>query len=598
MVSQAREVSTPWVDVDLSSISIRPSSNHLVEPGQAPGQASEKFSPDDGSSIGLLRSMNDWRGWKNSTNPAKTAEEALLQEETTRARGWAAILFILPTTSFTFLPWLEGRNDIKIIYGLACLFYILPAIFVFFRISNPKNYTAKMFRVWGYTAALASGVTGYCLGLFSPTPLIATLGISFFGLGKDVRHAVLIPALAISVYFVQCVLVVMNVIPDYGLFNSGTQQPGLLFFFTFMVPIVLMCTLWMARLSRQALERAVESAAEAHKLVVQREAQLQEAELELEHALIAGAGIAGRYTGRLAGRYEIGVVIGRGGMGEVYSAKAIDTKEECAVKLLRDDVVYDDATYQRFLREGEIGESLKVPNVIRIYDVGRLADGAPFIAMELLHGEDLSAILRRERILRIDQAVDLGFQVARGMSAAHQQGIVHRDLKPQNLFYHREAPDLPMVWKILDFGVSRKSDAVNTLTHGEIVGTPAYMSPEQARGETVDHRSDIYSLGSVLYRALTGRQPFSGKSTMFAVVFQVPLRPSQFNSEISADLERVIAISMSKDPAARFQSANEMGLAIIEAAENRLSDEIREHADELIEAAPWGSNLGDPTIHG
>ena len=233
-----------------------------------------------------------------------------------------------------------------------------------------------MFRVWGYTAAVASGVTGYCLGLFSPTPLIATLGISFFGLGKDMRHAVLIPALAISVYFVQCVLVVMNVIPDYGLFNSGTQQPGLLFFFTFMVPIVLMCTLWMARLSRQALERAVESAAEAHKLVDQREAQLQEAELELEHALIAGAGIAGRYTGRLAGRYELGVVIGRGGMGEVYSAKAIDTKEECAVKLLRDDVVYDDATYQRFLREGEIGESLKVPNAIRIYDVGRLADGA------------------------------------------------------------------------------------------------------------------------------------------------------------------------------------------------------------------------------
>ncbi|MEE2903787.1 MAG: serine/threonine-protein kinase [Myxococcota bacterium] len=584
MVSQARDKSTPWGDVDLSSVSKRSSS--------------QPESPRASSSVGLVKTMDDWRNWRKSSDVAKTAEEVLLQEETTRARGWAAILFILPTISLAFLPWLEGRDAIKVAYGLACSFYIVPAVFIFFRIANPKNYTAQLFRVWGYTAAFASSVTGYCLGLFSPTPLIATLGISFFGLGKDVKHAIMIPAFATSIYFVQCILVVTGVVPDYGLFHSSSQQPGMLFFFTFMVPVVLVCALWMARISRRALVRAVESAAEAHELVVQREAQLQEAELELEHALIAGAGIAGRYTGRLAGRYELELVIGRGGMGEVYSAKAIDTRQECAVKLLRNDVIYDDATYQRFLREGEIGESLKVSNVIKIYDVGRLADGAPFIAMELLQGEDLSSILRRERVLRIDQAVDLGFQVARGMSAAHEQGIVHRDLKPQNLFYHQEAPDLPMVWKILDFGVSRKSDAVNTLTNGEIIGTPAYMSPEQARGETVDHRSDIYSLGSVLYRALTGRQPFSGRSTMFAVVFQVPTQPSSLNSEVSPDLERVIAISMSKDPHARFQSANEMGLAIIEAAENRLSEEIRQHADELIEAAPWGSNLGDPTLYG
>jgi len=574
----------PWVDVDLSSVSKRSSSQ--PEPLRA------------SSSVGLVKTMDDWRNWRKSSDVAKTAEEVLLQEETTRARGWAAILFILPTISLAFLPWLEGRNEVKVAYGLACIFYIVPAIFIFFRIKSPKDYTAQIFRIWGYTAAFASSVTGYCLGLFSPTPLIATLGISFFGSGRDVKHAIMIPASAISVYFLQCVLVLTGVVPDYGLFNSSSQQPGMLFFFTFMVPVVLVCALWMARISRRALVRAVASAAEAHELVVQREAQLQEAELELEHALIAGAGIAGRYTGRLAGRYELELVIGRGGMGEVYSAKAIDTQQECAVKLLRNDVIYDDATYQRFLREGEIGESLKVSNVIKIYDVGRLADGAPFIAMELLQGEDLSSILRRERLLRIDQAVDLGFQVARGMSAAHKQGIVHRDLKPQNLFYHQEAPDLPMVWKILDFGVSRTSDAVNTLTNGEIIGTPAYMSPEQARGETVDHRSDIYSLGSVLYRALTGRQPFSGRSTMFGVVFQVPTQPSLLNSEVSPDLERVIAISMSKDPNTRFQSANEMGLAIIEAAENRLSAEIRQHADELIAASPWGARLGDLTLHG
>jgi serine/threonine-protein kinase len=223
---------------------------------------------------------------------------------------------------------------------------------------------------------------------------------------------------------------------------------------------------------------------------------------------------------------------------------------------------------------------------VRVLDLGQAAGGTPFIAMELLDGQDLGWHLRRRPQMSLEEVVDLTEQVAVGLEAAHAAGIVHRDLKPQNLFLSSG------VWKILDFGVAKLRGSDGTLTKGAVVGTPGYMSPEQARGQEAETRSDLFSLGAVIYRALTGQPPFAGADlpeSLFQIVYGMPARPSALVAQLSPDVDAVLAIALAKHADDRFANPSELAQALRAAAAGRLSAALRARAGELIAKLPWGT---------
>jgi serine/threonine-protein kinase len=211
--------------------------------------------------------------------------------------------------------------------------------------------------------------------------------------------------------------------------------------------------------------------------------------------------------------------------------------------------------------------------------------------MERLHGEDLADHLRRHRRLSLQKIVQLVRDVGRGLEAARAAGIVHRDLKPRNLFY-AEVPGSPRrIWKILDFGVSKLMDGEGTQTKDVIVGTPAYMAPEQASAGEVSHLTDLYALGVIAYRALTGRPAFTGDhtaETLYQVVYQMPPRPSEV-ARLPPDVDRVLTIAMAKRPAERFATATELADALHAASRGALDADLRARAERLVLKQPWGT---------
>ena len=266
-------------------------------------------------------------------------------------------------------------------------------------------------------------------------------------------------------------------------------------------------------------------------------------------------------------------------------------RREAAVKLLHPGTLAEPIHVQRFLREAEIASRLDCPHVVRVLEVGTTASEIPFLAMERLRGSDLAAQLRRQRRLVLPATKVLVDQVAIGLEAARVAGIVHRDLKPHNVFFAEDGG--LRRWKILDFGVS-KAGGSGTLTQGHVVGTPAYMAPEQARGADVDHRADVYSLAAIIFRAITGHPVFSGKdvpSTLYDVVYRVPTRPSAL-AEGSPDVDRVLALGLAKDPRERFGFALELARWFSAAVVQGLDPDQRRRADDLIARYPWGASLG------
>lgn len=535
----------------------------------------------------------DRRQQPNST-PGEEVDSALGAEEFARARAWALCMLVLPAIASAFTPWMPGPTIIKWGFALSALSYAAAAGWVYWRIQDADRYTPGVFRFWGYFSVGMTVPLQYCLGTFSPTPLIVTLGLSFFGFGRDRRHAVIMCSTAIVAYFCLALLILTGVIPDLGILSSKGVPTVVLGFFSVMVPLVLVSGLFFSRASHSALVKAVTQATAAQRLAGQREGQLFEAERDLEAVLHAGAGGEGRYTGFWAGPYTLEAVIGRGAMGEVYGATDPTSGARAAVKVIHFAVLGNPLCRQRFLREGEIGADLNVPNVVRVFGVGQLTPEVPYIAMELLVGEDLRKMLRRDRQLRLSQCVDLCAQAAAGIDAAHRAGIVHRDVKPQNLFFHRDPSQLNAIWKVLDFGVSTLTNASGTLTQGTVVGTPAYMAPEQARAEEVDHRCDVYSLGAVLYRSLTGTAPFWGATPariLYEVEYRMPVRPSELVASLPRALDAVLGIALAKSRDDRFDSALELSEAFSEAAQQRLSPRWENQAASNLTRHPWGAQL-------
>jgi beta-lactam-binding protein with PASTA domain/tRNA A-37 threonylcarbamoyl transferase component Bud32 len=265
----------------------------------------------------------------------------------------------------------------------------------------------------------------------------------------------------------------------------------------------------------------------------------------------------------VGGRYELGDLLGRGGMAEVRGAVDRRLGRPVAVKQLRTDLATDPTFQARFRREAQSAAGLNHPTIVAVYDTGEEPDpqtgiSVPYIVMELVEGSTLRDVLRDGRKILPERALELTQGVLEALSYSHKAGIIHRDIKPANVMLTPTG-----AVKVMDFGIARAvADTSATMTQtAAVIGTAQYLSPEQARGETVDARSDIYSAGCLLYELLVGRPPFVGESPVsvaYQHVREAPVPPSQLDPVISADIDAVTLKALAKDPADRYQSAREM----------------------------------------
>ena len=263
----------------------------------------------------------------------------------------------------------------------------------------------------------------------------------------------------------------------------------------------------------------------------------------------------------LSDRYELGEILGFGGMSEVHLARDVRLHRDVAVKVLRADLARDPSFYLRFRREAQNAAALNHPSIVAVYDTGEAETPTgplPYIVMEYVDGVTLRDIVHNDGPMPPRRAIEIIADACQALNFSHQNGIIHRDVKPANIMI-----STTNAVKVMDFGIARAiADSGNSVTQtAAVIGTAQYLSPEQARGDSVDARSDVYSLGCVLYEILTGEPPFTGDSPV-AVAYQHvredPVPPSKRHEGISADLDAVVLKALAKNPDNRYQTAAEM----------------------------------------
>ncbi|MBN2802501.1 MAG: serine/threonine protein kinase [Deltaproteobacteria bacterium] len=269
----------------------------------------------------------------------------------------------------------------------------------------------------------------------------------------------------------------------------------------------------------------------------------------------------------LLGKFRLNSIISKGGMGSVYLARNIHDGNRYAVKILRSDLTFDPKIRERFLVEYRAASALSHPSIIQTYDVGETSTGELFLIMEYVDGPPLRRLLKRAKPLPVEQSIMISAAIAEGLQVAHKQGIIHRDLKPENILVPRNSNE--SLIKISDFGIARILDTPNITTTHHVLGTPSYMSPEQAMGTAIDQTTDIYSLGIIMYELFSGKLPFTGETPQDLLTRHIKSTPVTLkdlpNTEHICDkLENIVMKCLKKYPDNRPQDMAEIIIGLEE----------------------------------
>ncbi|HEX3760473.1 MAG TPA: serine/threonine-protein kinase [Kofleriaceae bacterium] len=512
-----------------------------------------------------------------TTATASAPLEALERDEIRRTRWFCYVAFVISTVGGSSLGWLHGDPTAMAIMLGSIAVSATATAFMIYRTRDPVQFRRPSTGLGWVAIAIGACTAIPFFGAFSPAPVVLVLGIYFTSLGKSPRMAFVLYVVAAGVQGVVSLLAITGLTRDTGLVQAGYLDLRQQLIIQGLVQFVFAVTLVIGRLSRRAQRLAIEELEREVRVSAHREALLIEAREQLERALRPGQG---RFTGQQIGGYLLGSVLGRGAMGEVYEASG--PAGPVAIKLLSQASLGNANHVMRFFRELRTAAAIESPNVVKVLEVGE--HPLPYLVMERLEGRTLSDVLRSRRAMPVADVIDLVDQVGAGITAAAAAGVVHRDLKPQNVFRDGET------WKVLDFGVARAADHGDTLTDGQVVGTPSYMAPEQASGGAVDHLTDLYALAAIAYRALTGHAPHASgdlAETLYRVVHTSPRRPSDLAPLLPHEVDLVLAIGLAKRPADRFRSADELAGALADALRGQLAPAVRDHGLGLVRVGGW-----------
>ncbi|HEX4416958.1 MAG TPA: protein kinase [Kofleriaceae bacterium] len=524
----------------------------------------------------------DPSGRQAAVPPAGTAADALRAEEIERTRLFIRMGWPLSAVAAASVLVIDAPPVLAALFIAGMVLGMVVSAGYHRAFADPRNYTERALMTLAVICVINGQLAVVMYGAFTASPLMIVIGIHFVARTEAERVARWIFATAVISYAAIAIAITSGAVADPGVFASdrpvsrATLATGACF-------VLAACWLayYTARQFRHASLAAIEDLQRATRVASQREALMAELRVDLERALLAGPG---RHTDQVIGRFQLGPVIGRGAMGEVYAATdlAAAPAAPAAIKLLRRELAADPEQRARFARELRAGRAIASPHVARVLD-GSADAALPFLAMERLHGHTLAELLRREPRLDAPALLALCRQVAAGLDAAAAAGVVHRDVKPHNLWFGDDG-----AWKVLDFGVALIAGDPAADERG-VIGTPHYMAPEQAQRRRADPRSDLHALGAVVYRCATGRQPFDAAdpaALLYAVVHRMPVRPGAL-AELPADVDRWCAIALAKPPADRFATGAAMADALAAALAGELDDALRARGDDAIRARPW-----------
>jgi serine/threonine-protein kinase len=512
--------------------------------------------------------------------------QAMRSEERGRLRVTAQVLLGMACLGLILAPVMGGDPVAKKVF-VGGLTVAVLTMSLLLRSSYVAEYNADLIGLGCVSLVLTYWCTLYFIGSASQAAMTGSLGLYIFCLGSSTRWAIVVYAATAIPHASLALAIAYGLVEDRGLVRVGGLPVNDQLALHSCVQAVYAIALLAGRRSRTKLESAFGELEAAARSIAQRDALLNEAKRALERVVHARG--EGRFTEQVVGSFRLGTVIGRGSMGEVYEAVHVENDQPAAVKVLHGNMASDADSVSRLAREAKAAASFDSPHVVRVLEVSEEGASVPYLAMERLRGEDLASILRREQRLSTDELVELAYQVGSGLDAARNVGVIHRDIKPQNLFLARRVDALHQ-WKILDFGVSKVIGHA-TLTQNQLVGTPEYMAPEQASGEPLDHRADLYSLAAVIYRCVASRAPFMESSLavlLQKVINRMPTRPGSA-ARVPAEVEAFLAIGLAKAPADRFESGAELAANFQLALEGRLPAALQARAKAILELTPWSN---------